>query len=249
MKKLLVLLTMALLLLPNAFAQQSCGTVKDYDGNTYRTVQIGSQCWMAENLRTTHYSNGTSIPQGNSESETTGYWYYPDGNSGNKRTYGLLYNWPAVMHGSSSSSSNPSGVQGICPVGWHVPSDAEWTQLTSYVKGHNEYVCPGCSGTDDEWTTFCIAKALASTSGWMSDTDPCAVGNDQNSNNATGFSAVPAGRYNGSVGYFGGFAYFWSATQYYSSTAYYRPLSYRGAGVSRPNIYKNYGCSVRCVRD
>lgn len=237
---------MALLLLPNAFAQQSCGTVKDYDGNTYRTVQIGSQCWMAENLRTTHYSDGTSIPQGSSKSGTTGYWYYPDGKSSNKNTYGLLYDWPAVMHGSSSSERNPSGVQGICPKGWHVPSEAEWTQLENYVGSQSRYRCGGDAEN--------IAKALASTTGWNSSTSTCDVGNNQSTNNATGFSAVSTGSYIGSYIGFGyiGFGYganFWSATQGNSYDAYYRGLGYNTAIVNRYYLNKSYGFSVRCLRD
>ena len=86
-----------------------------------------------------------------------------------KATYGLLYNWKAVTRNSSSSSSNPSNVQGICPTGWHVPSDAEWTQLTNYVSSQSEYVC----GNDEEN----IAKVLASTTGWNISTNTCAVGN------------------------------------------------------------------------
>ena len=132
-------------------------TVTDYDNNTYNTVQIGNQCWMKENLRTTHYSDGTSIPMGNSTSNTTAY-YYVDNNISNVSTYGYLYNWPAVMGNSSSSSANPSGVQGICPTGWHVPSDAEWIQLSDYVGSQTQYQCSANSAY--------IAKALASTSGW-----------------------------------------------------------------------------------
>ena len=114
-------------------------TVTDIDNNTYTTVQIGTQCWMRENLRTTRYADGTSIPMGNSISETS-CRYAPDDNKSKVTKYGYLYNWPAMMHGSRSSDSNPSGVQGICPDGWHVPSDAEWTQLTNYVSSQSEYV-------------------------------------------------------------------------------------------------------------
>ncbi len=190
-----------LLLSASAFAQQSCGTVTDFDGNTYATVQIGEQCWMKENLRTTHYADGTSISHGNTESFDVGYWYYPDDNSSNKATYGLLYNWKAVMRDSSSSSSNPSGVQGICPKGWHVPSYAEWTQLTDYVSSQSEYWCGGNSDA--------IAKALASTTKWKCSGDNCGVGNNPSTNNATGFSALPAGGYHGNFGYG---ASFWSST-------------------------------------
>ncbi len=225
-------------------------TVKDYDNNTYNTVQIGNQCWMKQNLKTTHYSDGTSISLGSSTSETTAYRYNPDGNSSNVSTYGYLYNWKAVMRNSSSSSNNPSGVQGICPTGWHVPSDAEWTQLTTYVKSQQEYVCEGCSGTDDGSYTHCIAKALASTTGWRSNTSSgCNAGNTGDKSNATGFSAVPAGFYFGSYSTFGDNASFWSSSQYDSDGACYWYLNYVNTGVKRANSGKDHGFSVRCLRD
>ena len=205
-------------------------TVTDCENNIYNTIQIGTQCWMAENLRTEHYADGTKID-----------WYYPYNSSSNKDTYGLLYNWMAVMHNSSSSNTNPSGVQGICPTGWHVPSDVEWTQLTDYVSGQSDYVCGS--------NTSSIAKALASTTGWKTNSSLCTVGNDQESNNITGFSAVPAGLYHGSYSNFGYSVDFWSATEASSNYAYYRRLSSDYAGVRRGNLNKNYGFSVRCLRD
>lgn len=94
-----------------------CGnsfTVTDYDGNTCNTVRLGNQCWMKENLRSTHYSDGTAIAYGGTTTSTTeAYYYAPNGSF----TYGYLYNWKAVMRNSSSSQANPSGVQGICPIG------------------------------------------------------------------------------------------------------------------------------------
>ena len=218
-------------------------TLTDIDGNVYNTVQIGQQCWMKENLRTTKYADNTSISQGS----TTGDWYYPYNDASNKTTYGLLYNWKAVMRNSSSSSANPSGVQGICPTGWHVPSDAEWTQLTDYVSSQSEYVC----GSNNTY----IAKALASDYGWqITADDVCAVGYDQSSNNVTGFSALPAGDYDGSYGSsgYGGFGYgtyFWSATEYNDYYAYYRLLGSSGAHVDRGYYGENGGFSVRCLRD
>ena len=205
--------------------------VTDIDGNVYKTVKLGNQVWMAQNLRTTRYADGTTIPLGTS--------YYPDNDSANVTDYGYLYNWAAVMKGASSSEANPSGVQGICPDGWHVPSDAEWTELTYYVK--SQYVC---GGDEDN-----IAKALASEVGWNNDTANCAVGNNPSANNATGFSARPAGYYFGSYINFGGYANFWSATQRNSPNAYYRYLRYDYAGVYRCYSSKSSGYSVRCVRD
>ena len=155
----------------------SCpSTVTDYDGNTYNVLHIGNQCWMKENLRTTHYANGGSISMGyNSTSTSIAYRYCPNNSSSNVSTYGYLYNWAAVMHGSMSSILNPSGVQGICPTGWHVPSDAEWTQLTNYVASQSQYLCGSTS----------IVKALSATSGWNSNSLSCTPGYLQSGNNAT----------------------------------------------------------------
>ena len=216
-------------------------TVTDVDGNTYKTVQIGDQCWMRENLRTTKYSDGTAIALGSSTSTSTAYRYNPNNNAAHVPTYGYLYNWKAVMRNSSSSSANPSGVQGVCPAGWHVPSDAEWTQLTDYVSSQSQYQCGG--------TSTSIAKALASTTGWRSSSETCAVGNNPSGNNATGFSALPAGRYYGSYGNFGGYAYFWSSTEYNSYYAYRRYLSYDYAYVRSYNCDESNGYSVRCLRN
>ena len=216
-------------------------TLSDIDGNTYNTVQIGQQCWMKENLRTTHYANSSAIEQGSSTSTTTPYWYYPNNDANNMSTYGLLYNWVAVMNGASSSYNNPSGVQGICPTGWHVPSDTEWTQLTNYVSSQSQYVC-GSTNTQ-------IAKALAGDTGWTSSNNICAVGKTPSNNNVTGFSALPAGLYYGSYDNLGKYANFWSATDYSSTNAYYLYLSYAVAPVTRGYNYKNHGYSVRCLRD
>ena len=216
-------------------------SVTDIDGNVYKTVKLGNQVWMAENLRTTRYADGTPIPLGTEASFTTAYRYYPNGNSANVTDYGYLYNWPAVMNGSASSNANPSGVQGICPDGWHVPSDAEWTELTNYVESQSQYVCGN--------NTIDIAKALASETGWNSSTYNCAVGNNPDANNATGFSARPAGYYYGLYSHFGSYANFWSATQYYSNNAYSRSLRYSSAYVTRNSNGKLNGYSVRCIRN
>lgn len=234
--------------IPNPSSQTCPGTptVTDYDGNVYHTVQIGNQCWMKENLRTTHYSDGTFISLGgNSSSYTIAYRYCPNNSSSNVATYGYLYNRKAVMRIAPSSSANPSGVQGICPVGWHVPSDAEWTQLTDYVSNH--YFCGG----DSLW----IAKSLAATTGWNESTyeGACRVGTAQSTNNATGFTAFPAGSYGSSTGYgsFGSLACFISSTEYeYNSNyTYTRYIYYNSYIVSREHSFMSNGWSVRCVRD
>ncbi len=220
--------------LPNA--------VSDIDGNSYDAVQIGNQVWMAENLRTTKYADGTTIPMGSTYSLTDPYRYAPNNETSNVASYGYLYNWPAVMHGTSGSENNPSGVQGICPTGWHVPSDAEWTELTNYMKTQPAYMA---SGNADH-----LSKALAATWGWSSASATDAPGNDPTTNNATGFSALPAGcYYDGNYSHFGYGADFWSATESNDGYAYFRYLHYYLASVYRYHLDKDSGFSVRCVRD
>ena len=224
-----------------AIMAQAClglATVTDYDLNVYNTVQIGNQCWMRENLRSTHYADGTAIAAGTTSSTTTAYYYPLQGDF----TYGYLYNWKAVMRNSSNSQSNPSGVQGVCPNGWHVPSDAEWDELQNYVSSQSHYLCNGDNNN--------VAKALAAKTGWVSSTGTCAVGNIQVSNNATGFSALPAGHnYGGSYTNYGTAATFWSSTEAGSANTFDRSVDYSNAVFTRSNHPKGYGFSVRCLRD
>ncbi len=222
-----------------------CGTstISDYDGNAYSTVKLGGQCWMAENLRTTHYSNGDPIDLSTTTSTTIPYRYNPASDSTNVGTYGYLYNWAAVMNGATSSEANPSGVQGICPTGWHVPSNAEWTELETFVSSQSQYVC-------NHQNSSYIGKALASTTGWNSSTSTaCGVGTTQSTNNAAGFNARPAGNYYASGGNgFGSYANFWTTTET-SGNAYSYNLSYTSPSLNRSNSGEASGFSVRCVRD
>lgn len=222
----------------------SVATVTDIDGNIYNTLALGSQCWMAENLRTRHYSNGTPIDLGTTTSTITPYRYYPAGDSANVGTYGYLYNWMAVMNGTSSSETNPSRVQGVCPTGWHVPSDAEWTELETFVSSQSQYVC-------NYQNLSYIGKALASTTGWSSSTSTaCGVGTTQSTNNATGFNAMPAGNYYATGGNgFGYYANFWTTTEATSGNAYSYNLSYTSPSLNRNTSGEASGFSVRCVED
>lgn len=215
--------------------------VTDIDNNVYGTVQIGNQCWMKENMKTKKFADGTPIDPGTSTSYDMAYWYYPDNNSANQYTYGLLYNWLAVMGSSASSNLNPSGVQGICPNGWHVPSDAEWTQMTDYVSSQNGFQCGG--------TPSYIAKALASTAGWQPSDGACAVGNTLTPNNDTGFGAMPSGFYVGSYNYLNESAYFWTTTEYSTMSAWFRYMKYNSANVSPSYGPKYSAFSVRCIHD
>lgn len=265
-------LTMALPYYVRAFATNEKGTsygneiefmpgcdltpVVDFDGNVYNVVQIGSQCWMKENLRTTHYANGTEIAHTVSAlSDSIAYYYYPDSRYYNQTDYGLLYNWKALMGNANFSNAYPSGVQGICPDGWHVPSRVEFEQLINYVSSQEEYSCNGNLNS--------YLKALASTTGWSSSSTACTPGNDITTNNATGFSAMPAGttlNTNSSyAGYynFGERAVFWTSTKGSNNnygtvvvlSSQSTSIGWSTTNTTSPNTSKTNGFSVRCLRD
>ena len=228
----------------------NAATVTDIDGNTYNTVQIGQQCWMKENLRTKRYTDGTLIQSGNTNLSTTvAYYYYPNHDSSyvNVSTHGLLYNWKAVMHNSSPSNAIPSGVQGICPNGWHVPSKAEWELLMDYAENQNQFVCVSPHGND-------IAKALASTIGWNSSTKTCAVGNNPNNNNATGLDVLPSGYFHGNYMLWGKEGTLWSSTFIESEESIgdsgfveVKDLYYDASYIVPVRTYRYLGYPIRCV--
>jgi uncharacterized protein (TIGR02145 family) len=209
-------------------------TLTDIDGNVYQTVQIGDQVWMAENLKTTRYANGSSIPLvegasawGALPASSKAYCWY-DNSTANRDTYGGLYTWAAAMNGSASSSANPSGVQGVCPDGWHLPSDAEWTELTDYLGGS------------------AVAGSKLREAGTAHWTSP-----NTGATNESGFTALPGGgRFiDGLFFTVGNNAYFWSATENDATSAWYRSMYYDLANVTRNNYFKGYGLSVRCLKD
>ena len=202
--------------------------------NTYNTVKIGNQCWMKENLRTTNRNGVGNIYTNNTQ---VGY---------NAETYGYYYDWAAVMQNESGDK-----VRGICPEGWHVPSNAEWDTLTRYVFSIDDYKCGDDCGTWQAQSNFisCIANALSSSTGWQSPSD-CGAGHNSTTLNATGFSAVPAGFcFYGSFLDFGISAIFWSATQIDDVDAWCRTLTSYDSSVDRGGANKDYGFSVRCLRD
>ena len=196
------------------------GTLTDIDGNVYYSTNIGTQTWMAYNLKTTKYQNGdpigTTTPSDlNISSEATPkYQWACDGNANNVANYGRLYTWYAV-----NDSRN------ICPTGWHVPTDAEWTILTDYLT-NNGYGYEG-SGDDN-------VKSMAATYGWSHYGIVGTPGNDPSLNNRSGFTAIPAGyRWNGSFYNFGEYGYWWSSTQSDSYNAWHRGIYYYGISVDR----------------
>lgn len=146
----------------------------------------------------------------------------------------------AVMYGASSTEANPSGVQGICPYGWHLPSNAEWTQLINYLGTVSDYCCDGNGNF--------VAKAMASQSGWQSSFNYCTPGYNQLVNNLSGFSAFPVSNYNGTPGFN---AIFWSssAESATSNLARCRTIDHNTSNVTQGLCPKDWGLSVRCLRD
>ena len=213
-------------------------TVTDIDGNTYKTVKIGNQVWMAENLRTTKYNDGTQIPQVTDSAswitDTLGAFCFYNNtiNADSIKKFGALYNWYAV------------DTKKLAPTGWHVSSDAEWTVLEEYLIA-NGYNCDGTT------TGSRIAKSLAAQTDWYTDSTNGAIGNDLDKNNRSGFSALPGGgrHNNGEFRTMGTDTGWWTGTDEDASYAFWRYLRYDGDYIYRSINHKSYGLSVRLVRD
>ena len=228
-KKTLLLLAVLAMLTMKMQAQ----IVTDFDGNIYHTISIGTQIWMVENLKVIHYRNGDPITNITDNQQwfnlsTPAYCDY-ENTPGNSMIYGRIYNFFAVADNRN-----------IAPEGWHVPTDAEWTILTDYLT-INGYGYEG-SGPD-------IAKSMASISGWNSFPDAGATGNDQASNNSSGFSALPGGGRFTSGGFFdiGESCYLWSSIAADPLSGWSRGINYNGSACGRGYYGKVRGLSVRCI--
>jgi uncharacterized protein (TIGR02145 family) len=196
-------------------------TVTDYDGNVYHAVTIGSQVWLQENLKVTHYRNGDSIPNVTDNTQwgnlNTGAYCNYRNDTNYVKTYGYLYNWFAVADSRK-----------ICPVGWHVPHDSVWTDMYDYL-GHDGN--PGGK-----------LKEIG-TSHWKSP--------NLNATNETGFTALPGSmRAEDGTSYpIGYYAYFWCSNEYLSSYAKGMVLSYYKSVIDITGPTKKSGCSIRCLMD
>ena len=200
-------------------------TVTDNSGNTYKTIQIGTQMWMAENLKTSRFNDGTVIPLVTDNSAwanltTSAYcWYNNDSNS-YKPSIGGLYNWPAV------NSSK------LCPKGWHVPSETEWTNLAIYLGGEN------IAGGELKGTGTIL---------WLSP--------NSSATNKSGFTALPGGERYGTFAYnvrfdnIGIDGYWWSSTESSTTEAWERYIYYKDGGLIKLSNDKRTGNSVRCLKD
>jgi uncharacterized protein (TIGR02145 family) len=200
-------------------------TIEDGEGNVYNIVIIGTQVWMKENLRTTKYSNGdligtTSSPTLDISGESTPkyQWVY-GGDESNLVTYGRLYTWFAV-----TDSRN------VCPTGWHLPTDSEWTTLTTFLGGDN------------------VAGGKLKETGTTHWSSP-----NTGATNETGFRGLPSGNRdsNGTTGFYnirnGG--NWWSSTEFSTTFAYCRHMFYNDSNLSSGNYDKQAGFSVRCLKD
>lgn len=209
-----------------------CGgqTSLTYDGRTYDLVEIGGQCWFADNLATDQYRNGDLIPTGLDnatwQSTTAGTFAIYNNDVANDAIYGKLYNWYTTVDS-----------RGLCPTGWHVPTDCEWMYLEgSLGMTVLQQEATGYRGTNE-------GGALKATLGWNSPN----IG----ATNASGFSSVPGG-YRQFIGVYlfsGSLSQFWSETQSATNLAWSRDMGSGGAGINRNSNVKQHGFSVRCVRD
>jgi uncharacterized protein (TIGR02145 family) len=194
--------------------------IKDNDGNIYTAVTIGSQVWMLENLKTTHYNDGTSIPLVTDSLvwlnlSAPGYCWYNNDQVVYGSAYGALYNWHAVNTGK------------LCPKGWHVPTDEEWSILTDYAGSESVAGDKLKEAGPAHWGTI-----------------------NEDATNETGFTALPAGSRNGFQFYAAGdYASWWSATTTDNITAWCRVLYLGLSQAYREYNLKVFGHSVRCLKD
>lgn len=202
------------------------------DGKHYNVVKIGNQIWMAENL-----AYLPSVVDSSIGSLSLPYYYVYGYNgsivveakaTNNYTNYGVLYNWTAAMAGSSSSNNNPSGVQGICPAGWHLPSEAEWSELINNLGGQE------------------VAGGKLKEMGNIHWNNP-----NTDATNESNFSALPGGsRYqNNTFMNIGQDGYWWFSNEINSYSGRFVNISYNGSGAYNGNQLKSFGHSVRCVKN
>jgi uncharacterized protein (TIGR02145 family) len=196
------------------------GTISDVEGNSYKTITIGNQTWMAENLKVSKYRNGTAITTNFTDLEwqnaTTGAYAIYGNNATNNSTFGKLYNWYAV-----------SDSRGLCPAGWHVPTDPEWSSLEDYLGG---YLVAG-------------GKLKSLTSLWASP--------NSGASNSLGFSGLPGGARAETSSYFdlNSGSYWWTSSPYSSNLGWFHFSHTANAASNRNGFSNKGGFSVRCLKD
>ena len=228
-KKILTFIT-AVVLSASLWAQAPKGygsNITDVEGNTYKTVQIGTQVWMAENLKTSKYNDGSTITNITDDTQwdnnETGAWCYNNNDASNNSKYGKLYNWYAV-------SKTTNGDKNICPIGWHVPTDDEWTVLTDYLGG--ESVAGG-------------KMKEVGTKSWLSP--------NTDATNASLFTSLPGGSRVSSEedNLLGLYGFWWNSSEEDAGVhrAWSRNMDSSSGNAGRSYNDKGNGFSVRCLRD
>ncbi len=207
-----------------------CGNITDGAGNTYNTILIGTQCWIAKNLSTSKYNDGTPIPHVIIDTEWEaltgpGYCWYLNDSTTYGATYGAMYNWYTVNTGN------------LCPTGWHIPTDDEWKTMEMYIgMSQSQADNTGYRGTNE-------GTKLKSTHSWLE---------YGNGTDVVGFTALPGG-YRLLTGFFNSLGYhglWWTATEYSSTNAWGREIHYSNETIGRNNYFeKRLGISVRCIKD
>jgi len=211
--------------------------VKDIDGNSYKTVKIGEQIWMAENLKVTHYRNGDPIPnltdENDWENTEQGAYCNYDNNEDNVETYGRLYNWYAV-----------DDKRGLAPRGWHIPTDDEIKELEMHLGMSQEEADGRTRRGTNEGSKLAGGDDFGRLNGALVKTPEFG---------ASGFDFLPGGyRYyfGGYYDYMGIYGTFWSSTVNEATPcAWNRMLHYSDSGISRLSSYLKNGCSARCIKD
>jgi len=226
------------------YGQEITNTVIDIDGNVYHTVKIGTQIWMVENLKTTKYNDGSAIPLVTDNKvwaalTTPGYCWYNNDSTNFISNYGALYNWYTVNTGK------------LCPKGWHVPTDVEWTILANYLGGE----------TYNNNNTESKTGGKLKESGTIHWSSP-----NEGATNETGFNGLPGGSrsyYKGDFTEIGIMGNYWSVTEgigmenevWWTSEsgelipAWSRTLSCFVSIINRNFGHKRSGYSVRCIKD
>lgn len=195
-------------------------SITDIEGNVYKIVTIGTQVWMKENLKTTKYNDGTDMPLVTEyatwrDLSTPGYCWYDNDKASYGDTYGALYNWYAVNTGK------------LCPTGWHIPSDEEWTTLVDYLGGRD------------------VAGGKLKESGITNWQNP-----NEGATNESGFTGLPGGyRSGGSFMFLGYVGEWWTSTAYDANYSFRGTIYYNANNIAQSEIFKQTGASIRCIKN
>jgi len=215
-----------------------CGTtsILDIDGNIYNTVQIGTQCWTQSNLKVSKYRNGDNIPTGLSDgqwsSTSSGAYALYNNDPVNDGLYGKLYNWYTV-----------NDTRGLCPTGWHVPSDGEWNFLVKYLDPNADTICQYCSSSSIAGGMMKSTATQPTPGGWNAP--------NTGATNSSGFTGLPGGSRASGGGFvsLGLYGTLWSSSGAGTGVAGFRSLGYDYVLAYRGLDYRQSGLSVRCLKD